>query len=69
MATRGRKKGSVSFVSVPLSELNRVLREQAYVVVSKKFADTLFMQGDDMVANNAEYEAVSQPIEFKKAEL
>ena len=69
MATRGRKKGSVSFVSVPLSELNRVLRESAHVVVSKKYADTLFLQGDNMEAVNKEYESVLEPIEFTKTKL
>ena len=69
MATRGRKKGSVSFVSIPLSELNRVLRESAHVVVSKKYADTLFLQGTDMEAVNKEYESVLEPIEFTKTNL
>lgn len=69
MAKRGRKKGSVSFVSVPLSELNRVLRESAYVVVSKKYADTLFLQGESMDANDEGYTAALEPIEFTSTEL
>ena len=41
---RGRKPGAVSFTYVTLSELNRVLKDGAIVVIGKKFADINHLQ-------------------------
>ena len=37
----GRKKGAVSFVKIPLKELNALLRDTMDVVVSRRFAEQL----------------------------
>ena len=44
-STRGRKKGSFCFSMIPLAELNKVLKQDAIIIVSKKFADNLSIKG------------------------
>lgn len=46
--TRGRKMGAVSFCKVPLSELNRILKGDAEVIVSIRFAQMLGLKGGAM---------------------
>jgi hypothetical protein len=41
----GRKKGAVSFVKIPLKELNNLLREDMQVIVSRRFAEDLGLGG------------------------
>jgi hypothetical protein len=41
----GRTKGAVSFVSVNLRELNRILKEDAQVLVSRRYAEQLCLKG------------------------
>ena len=41
----GRKKGAVTFVKVPLKQLNEKLRETMDVVVSRRFAEDLGLGG------------------------
>ena len=47
----GRTKGAVSFISVTLGELNRVLKPEAIVVVSRRYAEPLGLEGKPMVGN------------------
>jgi predicted Zn-dependent protease len=42
---RGRKSGSVSFMQVELSELNRILKPDAKVIVSIRYAQLVGLQG------------------------
>ncbi len=42
---RGRKSGSVSFMQVSLSELNAVLKPQAQVIVSIRYAQLVGLSG------------------------
>ena len=44
-SNRGRKKGSFCFSMIALSELNKVLKQDAMVIVSKKFLDNLSIKG------------------------
>jgi hypothetical protein len=46
----GRKKGSVSFCMVPLAELNSKLNENAIVIISRKFAAAMGIDGQPIVA-------------------
>ena len=41
----GRTKGAVSFVSVNLRELNRILKEDAQVLISRRYAEQLCLKG------------------------
>jgi hypothetical protein len=47
----GRKKGSVSFAITTLAELNRVLKPDAKVIVSRKFAERYFLQVESNPTN------------------
>lgn len=42
---RGRKSGSVSFMQVELSELNRILKPDAKVIVSIRYGQLVGLQG------------------------
>ena len=46
----GRKKGSVSFCMVPLSELNAKLNESAIVIISRKYASAMGIEGQPIIA-------------------
>ncbi|MAH46599.1 hypothetical protein CMI37_12280, partial [Candidatus Pacearchaeota archaeon] len=46
----GRKKGSVSFCMVPLSELNTKLSSNAIVIISRKFACAMGIEGQPIIA-------------------
>ena len=44
--TSGKTKGAGSFLSVKLVDLNSVLRPEATVIVSRKFAEALSLGGE-----------------------
>ena len=46
----GRKKGSVSFCLVPLTELNSKLPTGAIIVVSRKFAEAMGIEGQPVIS-------------------
>ena len=46
----GRKKGAVSFCMVPLSELNTKLNANAIVIISRKYAASMGIEGQPIVA-------------------
>tara|TARA_Y100000310_G_scaffold324001_1_gene385234 strand:- start:2782 stop:3063 length:282 start_codon:yes stop_codon:yes gene_type:complete len=46
----GRKKGSVSFCLVPLTELNSKLPSGAIIVVSRKFAEAMSIEGQPVIS-------------------
>ena len=46
----GRKKGAVSFCMVPLTELNSKLNNNAIVIISRKFAAAMGIEGQPIVA-------------------
>ena len=54
MAKRGRKAGAAgcSFLGVSLRELNRILKEDATVMVSRKYAEQLHLEGSPILAEN-----------------
>ena len=49
---RGKTKGATSFVSVPLGTLNAVLRPEASAMVSRRYAETLGLESDDINVNS-----------------
>ena len=65
---RGKTKGAGSFVQVNLRELNRVLKEDAIVVVSRRFAEALVLDTENFVSSTPNQKAM-QPVEVKKEEL
>jgi len=64
-SNRGRKKGSFCFSMVPLSELNKVLKQDAVVIVSKKFLDNLNIKGIEKEVNTKTYNSLEEQIEFQ----
>jgi hypothetical protein len=65
---RGKTKGAGSFLQVNLRELNRVLKEDAVVVVSRRYAETLNLEVEQFRATTKNIKA-KEPIDFKSEEL
>ena len=65
---RGKTKGAGSFVQVNLRELNRVLKEDAVIVVSRRFAEALVLETDSFVSSTPNQKAM-QPVEVTTEEL
>ncbi len=65
----GRKLGSVSFISVSLSELNRLFKEDAKIPVWRKWAEGNHIKGNAIVANPQTCVALTIPIEVKETEF
>jgi len=64
-SNRGRKKGSFCFSMVPLSELNKVLKQDAVVIVSKKFLHNLNIKGIEKEVNTKTYHSLEEQIDFQ----
>jgi len=61
----GRTKGAVSFLAINLKELNRVLREDAIVMVSRRYAEQLHLDGKPMSASTKNIESYGKQIEVR----
>jgi len=61
----GRTKGAVSFLAINLRELNRVLREDAIVMVSRRYAEQLHLDGKPMSASTKNIESYGKQIDLK----
>jgi len=66
---RGKKKGATSFVSVSLETLNTILRPEANVLVSRRFAETLGIEGDKVVGNGKVMDTFGTQIEIAEDTL
>ena len=65
----GRTKGATSLIEVNLRELNRVLREDAVVMVGRKYAEHLqLVTGSRIVSNYTNMSAVA-PVEIKETDV
>ena len=62
---RGKTKGAGSFVKVDLRELNRVLKEDATVVISRRFAEALDLETAKFNSTTKNQIAM-QPVELHK---
>ena len=65
---RGKTKGAGSFVQVNLRELNRVLKEDATIIVSRRFAETLSLDTENFAATTTNIEAQT-PVKVKTEQL
>ena len=67
MGKRGPKAGATQFIGVSLGELNRILKEDAIVLVSRKYSDMLNIEGKGVrhLSNNKHIEAVVDQPDFK----
>ena len=65
----GRTKGAGSFVVATLEELNRVLKPEAYVVVSRRYAEQLQLNCNKFQATTENISAAANQVEFAVSEL
>ena len=65
----GKTKGAGSFVVMPLSELNNILKNNAQVIVSRRFAETLSLDGNAFKATTENIKALGTQIEVTEQEL
>jgi hypothetical protein len=63
---RGRKKGSVSFMQVELNELNRILKPDAKVILSIRYAQLVGLNGKPVSSN---LDVLSHCVASGKAEM
>ena len=65
----GKTKGAGSFVVMPLSELNSILKDNAQVIVSRRFAETLSLDGNAFKATTENIKALGTQIEVTEQSL
>jgi hypothetical protein len=65
----GRTKGAGSFVATTLEELNRVLKPDAIVVVSRRYAEQLQLNCNKFQATTENIASAANQIEFAVSEL
>ena len=65
---RGKTKGAGSFVKVKWGTLQCVLKDDAIIVVSRRFAEQLSLETEDFVANTENIVAKA-PVDVKEPEL
>ena len=65
----GRTSGSTSFVEVPLRELNRVLKEDAIVIIGRKYAEAVRLDARKVESNVEVIESVASAVEVKSSDL
>jgi hypothetical protein len=71
---QGKTKGATSFLSVSLADLNEILKPEALVLVSRKFAETLGLHGERVTTSTGSLEGRQEmqsheSIEFKSEDL
>jgi hypothetical protein len=65
----GRTKGAGSFVKVSLKELNRLLREEAVVIINRRYAELIGLANEDFVATTENIKAAGEQVDFQVAKL
>ena len=65
----GRTKGATSLIEVNLRELNRVLREDAIVMVGRKYAEQLQLTTGSRIVSNYNNLSAVAPVEIKETEV
>ena len=65
----GRTKGATSCVKVTLRELNRVLREDASVIINRRYAETLSLNCDNFKSTTENIQAVASQIDIQAEDL
>jgi len=65
----GRTKGATSLIEVNLRELNRVLREDAIVMVGRKYAEQLQLATGSRIVSNYANMSAAAPVEVKETEV
>ena len=65
----GRTKGAGSFVKVTLGELNRILREDATVIVNRRYAELIGLDNENFVATTENITAAAVQLSVTETNL
>ena len=65
----GRTKGATSLIEVNLRELNRVLREDAVVMVGRKYAEQLRLATGSRIVSNYNNLSAVAPVEIIETDV
>ena len=65
----GRTKGAGSFITITLNELNKHLRPEATVIISRRFANNIGLQGNSIVATTKNVESHATQVQLQKTQL
>lgn len=65
----GRTKGAGSFARVSLGELNRVLREDAMIIVNRRYAEMLTLNCSNFKATTENIQAIAKQIDIQEEDL
>ena len=65
---RGKTKGATSYVMVTLEELNRILKPEAQVMVSRKFSEALHLTSKNITAEYKNYAYLNNQINLANAD-
>jgi hypothetical protein len=65
----GRTKGAGSFVRVHLRELNRCLRDDASVIVNRRYAELIGLDNDSFKATTENIQTAAAQIEVVEHDL
>ena len=65
---RGKTKGATSYVMVTLEELNRILKPEAQVMVSRKFSEALHLTAKKITAEDKNYSYLNNQINCADAD-
>ena len=66
---RGKTKGATSFMVVTLDKLNHVLKPNANVMVSRKFAEALGLEGTQTRSTKQDIAANSNTVEVETVDF
>ena len=66
---RGKTKGATSFIIVTLDQLNNVLKPNANVMVSRKFAEALALEGTRTTSTKKDIIANSNTVEVETVDF
>ena len=65
---QGKTKGATSYVMVTLEELNRILKPEAQVMVSRKFSEALHLTSKKITAEYKNYAYLNNQINLANAD-
>ena len=65
----GKTKGAGSFVTISLGELNNILKGNAQVIVSRRFAETLSLEGEAFKATTDNIKSLGVQVSVQETQL
>ncbi len=65
----GRTKGATSCVKVSLRELNRILRDDASVIINRRYAELLSLNCQNFKSTTENIQSVANQIDIQEEDL